>query len=486
MATTSRIVRNTLSLSTAYVGQKLLSFIYFTLIARLVGVLDTGVYVFALSYSTLWSVLVDFGLSNLLQREIAQKPEQTKKLVNATLLLKMGYGAAAVVAGMTLLHFLNQPPQTVNMVAIAMAVMLFDSFNLTVWSAFRGHHKLKFESLSIVASQCIVLAVGLIGLRANAQLEILIAALLAGSVFTSVVAMVLCRRHLGFWPRPSLASFPFRRLFRESFTFGLASAFTRVFASIDSVLLGQMVSKAAVGFYSVPNKVVFSAQFIPAAFAAAIYPAMSHYYLRDKEKMVVIFRQALLFLFLIAMPMTVGLYILTPVVVRELYTGAYDPSITAMRVLVWGIIFGFLEFPLGSLLAATGQQKRNSITRGVVMAINVVLNIVLIPRYSFLGTSIAALVSYIFLAGMGFYWTYPYWRGARELLVSGLKIIGSSLLMGLGVYVILPYIHFTLAILFGMIVYTLLAFLLRVVTLDQARLLLTRFRRGTDEEVQTL
>jgi O-antigen/teichoic acid export membrane protein len=486
MASTGRIVRNTVSLSSAYVGQKLLSFIYFTLIARLVGVLDTGVYVFALSYSTLWSVMVDFGLSNLLQREIAQKPEETKKLVSATLLLKMVYGFLAVVAGMTVLQFLNQPPQTVNMVAIAMAVMLFDSLNLTIWSAFRGHHKLQYESVSIVASQCIVLVVGLVGLHFDAQLEVLIAALLAGSVFTSIVAVILCRRHLGFWPLPSYQPFPFRRLFRESFSFGLAGAFTRVFASIDSVLLGQMVSKAAVGFYAVPNKVVFSAQFIPAAFSAAIYPAMSHYYLRDKEKMVAIFRQALLFLFLIAMPMTVGLYVLTPVVVRELYTGAYDPSIPAMRILVWGIIFGFLEFPLGALLAATGQQTKNSITRAIVMTVNVVLNILLIPRYSFFGTSIAALVSYIVLAGMGFYWTFPYWRDARDLFTSGVKIILSAFLMGLGVYFIMPFIHFSLAIVFGMIVYALLILLLRVVTLEQAKLLLTRFRRGSDEEVQSL
>ncbi len=482
MATTQRIVRNTAFLSSAYVGQKLLSFIYFTLIARFVGVLDTGSYVFALSYSTLWSVIVDFGLSNLLQREIAQKPEQTARLVNATLLLKTGYGFTAVVVGMLLLRLLDQPPQTVNMVAIAMAVMLFDSFNLTIWSAFRGHHKLQYESASIVASQCIVLAVGLVGLRFDARLEILVAALLAGSMFTTMIAVAMCRKQLNFWPHPSFAPFGHGRLWRESFSFGLASAFTRVFASIDSVLLGQMVGKAAVGFYAVPNKVVFAAQFIPAAFAAAIYPAMSHYHLHDQKKMIVIFRQALMLLFLLAMPMTIGLFLLTPAIIRELYTGAYDPSILAMQILVWGIIFGFLEFPLGSLLAATGQQHKNSITRAAVMIVNVVLNILLIPKYSYLGTSIAALISYAVLAGMGFYWTRAYLRTATELARSAVKILAASVLMGLAVYLLRPFTHFTLSIVAGMIVYSALIIGFRVVTPSQARLLLGQVR-GREPDV---
>ncbi|MBI4121853.1 MAG: flippase [Parcubacteria group bacterium] len=478
MSTPNRIIRNTAFLSAGYVGQKLLSFVYFTLIARMVGVLDTGSYVFALSYSTIWSVFVDFGLSNLLQREIAQKPAETARLVRATLGIKMLYGAASVALGLVVIFMLGEPKQTLSMVAIAMAVMLFDSFSLTVWAAFRGHHQLRYEAIAIVLSQSIVLAVGVAGLWMGARLEMLIVALLCGSVFTAIMAALLCRRDLGFWPLPRFGGFDYRQWLVLSVPFGLAGAFARVFASIDTVMLSQMKGNAAVGFYAVPNKVVFAAQFIPAAFSAAIYPAMSHYYLQDRAKMKAVFQQALLFLFLLAMPMSVGIFTLSPILIRELYTGAYDPSILSMQVMAWAVIFGFLEFPVGALLAAAGEQKKNSITRGVVMVFNIVLNIILIPRYSFLGTSIAALASYIVLAGMGFYWARSYFSGAWDLFAAAAKIIFAGAAMGLLVTELRPYLNFVLVIILAALAYGVLAFALRIVTLSQLAQLFRRFKNG--------
>lgn len=471
-------MRNTAYLSSAYVAQKFLSFVYFTLIARIVGVVDTGAYVFALSYSTIFSVFVDFGMSSLIQREIAQKPGSTKDYVGVSLTTKLIFGLGSALVGLVLIRFLTVDPVVWLMVSYAMIVMLLDSYNLSIWSAFRGHHQLRYEAVAIVVSQALTLFIGLVGLRIGLGLEILIIALCVGSFSASIIATFVCRAQLGFWPRPIWKKELVKPLFKAAVPFGIAGACTRVFASIDSVILRQMKGFGAVGFYAVPNKVVFAAQFIPAAFAAAIYPAMSHYYIKDREKLPAIFEQAMRALLLLAFPMAVGIFALTSTIIHTLYTNEYNASIFPMQILVWGIIFGFAEYPIGSLLAAIGQQKKNTITRAVVMVINIGLNLLLIPKYSFVGTSIAALVSYAVLVGMGLYWAQKYvaipW--ARLGLSVG-KIMLASAVMGLAVYGVRDRMHFLFSVLVGMAVYGVLVLIMRVFTIDEIRRILRRFRR---------
>lgn len=479
MTTPKRVVQNASFLTAAYVGQKLLSFIYFTLIARFVGVIDTGAYVFALSYSTICSVFVDFGLSSLLQREIAQHPDDTKSLLGAALRLKMFYALASVLVGLFVFMFIASGDQMWRMVFIAMAIMLVDSYTLTVWAAFRGRHFLSYESISIVLAQAVVMVVGLAGLALRAPLEVLMAALLCGSLTAALYATVACRRILGFWPTPKGKK---AGLAKESFSFGVASTFSRLFASLDSVMLGHMVGNAAVGFYAIPNKFVFAAQFVPAAVSASLYPALSHYHNRDEAQMRRLFLQALSFLYVLAAPMAVGLFLLTPSIIHELYTAAYDPSIVAMQIMVWGIVFGFLEYPFGAYISASGQQQKNSVTRVVVVVINVVLNVILIPRFSFVGTAAAAVISYAVLTGMGAFWTRQVLAKADRAFYGMLaRVTVSAVLMGLGVWVISFYTHFLVSIVFGVIVYTTSAMLLGVSSPAQIKSLLLMLSNRNSE-----
>jgi O-antigen/teichoic acid export membrane protein len=478
--TKHRIVKNTAYLSFAFIGQKILSFIYFTLIARLAGVTDTGSYVFALSFTTIFSVFVDFGLAPLIQREIARAPETTRKIIGNTLAIKSLYALGTVLASLVTVHLMGLTGIVQAMIYIALALMVFDSFNLTVWSAFRGHHKLQYEAFAVIASQAITLAVGLSGLLFGVSLEILIIALLCGSVFTSIFSSILSKIRLGFFPFPVYAGAFKRGFIQESIPFGMSGAFTRVFSSIDSVLLRQMVGPTAVGYYAVPNKIVFALQFIPSAFAASIYPAMSSLYKKDEKKMVQVFEQSMLFLMLLSLPTAVGIFVLTPTIILELYTKDFLSSIPAMYVLVWGVIFGFLEFPLGALINAIGQQKKNTISRGVVMGVNIGLNILLIPVLSFLGAAIAALVSYALLTCMGIYWVRSFVEvNWKALFLAFLKTAAAAVLMGVGVYLLLPYLHFSLLVLFGAVLFVFFAFVFKAVSYSQVTLILRGLRRNT-------
>ena len=84
-----KVAKNTAYLTSAFVGQKVLSFVYFTIIARTVGVDGAGRYFIAVSFTTIWSVFVDLGLANVLVREVAKFPEKAQKLFANVLGMKI-------------------------------------------------------------------------------------------------------------------------------------------------------------------------------------------------------------------------------------------------------------------------------------------------------------------------------------------------------------------------------------------------------------
>ena len=83
------VARNTTYYTAALIFQKILAFIYFSLIARFLGVEDTGKYTFALTFTTLFAIFIDLGLGPVLTREIAKAKEKTGQYLSNILALKI-------------------------------------------------------------------------------------------------------------------------------------------------------------------------------------------------------------------------------------------------------------------------------------------------------------------------------------------------------------------------------------------------------------
>ena len=79
MSSTQNLARNTASYISAMIIQKILSLLYFVFIARMIGVDDMGRFTFAMSFVAIFAIVLDLGLNNVLVREVAREPKNTKK-----------------------------------------------------------------------------------------------------------------------------------------------------------------------------------------------------------------------------------------------------------------------------------------------------------------------------------------------------------------------------------------------------------------------
>lgn len=474
------VARNTFYLTSALVGQKVLSFVYFTLLARFLGAELVGKYTFALAFTTIFSIITDLGLTPVLIREVARSKDQAKDYVRTIVGIKIILTILAYGSVLSAAYLLGHPPLTLTLIALAGVVMAFDAFHLTFYGVLRGMQMLKYEAVGMVAGQGITLLGGILALVLHLPVYAYLIALALGSAWNVLLSVAIMRRHkIAIVPKISPAVF--LSIWRISIPFALSGIFVRVYSYIDTVLLQHMKGDIAVGWYSIPYKITYAFQFLPMALSAAVYPALSSAWRHDKERMRWVLERAIRYSILIALPITFGIAILAPEIILTIYGQDFANSILPLEISIFGLVFIFLYFPIGALLNATDRQSVNTISMGITMAANIGLNLVLIPNYGAVGASIAAVSTNAFLAIVTLVWAMKVIHIPKEFWIVLLKTLIAVGVMSIGVLELKQYIFWPLTIVAGGLIYGACLYLFGAVTLEDIRSFRKIFKKEEGE-----
>ncbi len=459
------IAKNAVLMMVASAGQKVISFVYFTIIARSIGVEGTGKYFFALSFTTVFVVFVDLGFTNVLVREAAKAKEKIQEYFSIILGTKLILGLLTYIAAIATITLLDYPLETRSLVYLSAITMLFDSLHLTFYGVLRAIGELRYEAKSVMASQFMTLLLGSIFLYLRLPLIYLILAFTIPSVLNAVYAGSVLHFKHGISLIPVYNKKVFFHLAGIAVPFAIAAILARCYSYVDSLILSRLAGDAAVGLYSIPYKLTYAFQFIPLALVAALYPRFSEYFEHNKEKLAFLYQEGIKYLFLCVCPIAVGISVLAKDIILQVYSADYLPTVLPLLILMAGLIFSFISFPIGAFLNACNRQKTQTSIVAFVLAVNVVLNLLLIPRYGIVGAASAALVGNILLTLLGYYISQRVTAIAHGYLSKMIAQIGvSTIVMGIGVYYMKFFAHFTIAIVFCAVVYIAMLFLTKTIT----------------------
>jgi len=161
---------------------------------------------------------------------------------------------------------------------------------------------------------------------------------------------------------------------------------------IDMLLVNAYLGAVPVGLYSVGVGLVEKLWLIPNAASAVLYPRVSGETRESERKWItaIVTRTTLW----ITAAVAILLVLLCRPVIVLLYSDAYIGGVRAAQILVVGVVAMAASKPLATDLAGRGRPMLNTYISLVTLATNVVLNILLIPRYRIIGAAWASTVSY--------------------------------------------------------------------------------------------
>jgi O-antigen/teichoic acid export membrane protein len=239
----------------------------------------------------------------------------------------------------------------------------------------------------------IKMKVGLIGVN----VIYLIAALFLWLYYYIVVRVRYIRPRLyfdlGYW----------KKMLREAFPLGIAAVLRKVSWHVDTLILGAMGTAAAVGLFSGAYKVVQGLNLIPLCFALPLFPVFSRLAQSSTESLFSSYEKALKFLFVVSLPLVVFLTVCSEKIVTLFLGKQFVEATIALQILAWALLFLFPTSLYVYLFTALGKQTLFAVSSAACLGINIVLDVVLIPKYSYVGACIGTLCAEITLFFVGFY-----------------------------------------------------------------------------------
>jgi O-antigen/teichoic acid export membrane protein len=182
-------------------------------------------------------------------------------------------------------------------------------------------------------------------------------------------------------------------IFSHSSPIALTSLLGMIYMRIDQVMLHKMTTDSILGQYVAAVRVSELFEMLPAALMFTLAPVLA-VSVADPPKFRSYTDQTFRFFMVFASGLCVVMTVGARVVVRVLYGRQFLPAASLLSVLIWSEIAVFFAAVIVNVMIAKRQQNLLPIPTLAGAAINVGLNLVLIPRYAAMGAACATLVSY--------------------------------------------------------------------------------------------
>ena len=472
----SNIARNTSYLTLALILQKIISFTYFIILTRVIGLEMMGQYYAALSFTTIFAIFIDLGFANTLIREVAKHQEKAADWLGNVVSLKIPLAILTLMVSTGTAYFLHYNSLAFQLIMISSVCMVLDSFTTTFFAAVRGFHNLKYESISSVIYQLIVLVLGYFALLKGYGVKTAMVVLAIASVYNFLYSLFTVRYRLNLKWKLSFKKEFVIDIIRISWPFALFAIFQRLYLYLDSVMIGVLANYHQVGVYQIAFKIINALQFLPMAFTASLYPAMSAYWIDNREQLVKSFERAMNYLTIISIPIIVGVIALDDKIIDLFKAG--NEALWPLRISILALFFVFVNFPIGSLLNACDRQRKNLLFMATITVISVGLNFILIPKFQAIGASITVLITNTLMFVLGIIETKKIinYRPKKNLVTLS-KTLWAAAIMGMIVYYGKNYMPVIVATIAGGLLYFIFLYLVGGFKKEDIKSICASFKR---------
>jgi O-antigen/teichoic acid export membrane protein len=427
-----RALRNTILILVVRVISRIIALIAVIIIGNYLDPTRFGEMQTAVTYVGLVGTVTDLGFSALYVREGARHTDQLSRYWNNVASLKV-VGSAI---GLPLIFAAFYIAGVRSLLWPAFAILVLSGYQLLLRNTLYAMQRLTFEIIEIVPETLVVFALVVIGVHIHADTGFFLWAYAISYAFACVyfgivlITMGVLRPGLQFEPGLLFS------WVRVAVPLGITFIITTVYFKVDVPILQRFRPYSEVGYYTFAYKPFESLLFIPFALRSVVFPVLSVYHRRSPERVLPLAEKFFKALVILGWPISVGVFLLAPQFNSLLHL--YPGSEPALQILALAIVFMFADNTFAATLNAIDKQNVFAFVAMVGLVINVGVNLVVIPRYGYLGASWAVVVTEAALVVVGWL-VLRAQLGTIHLVRASWKAVVAGLLMGLFIYVANPH-----------------------------------------------
>lgn len=360
------------------------------ILAHALGSRDFGLWSTLFAITQITASFGELGLSQIAVSRAAREPEREADwlggLLSLRLLLAIPITLASILAVFLLVggHHGRLAGTLLSLVLLAGAPT---ALNVIFQIRVRNHISMALLTMNSVVwgGGVIVVAIASGGIVAFAGV------FLAVTVFTTAVTTLLASRIT------VISLHGVRRLWpamlRVGLGLGAAGILVTLYVKLDQILVFKIAGSRQAGLYGAAYRLLDQIQFIPASVMTTLFPLIAASYPHDRERVRALLQVTAEFLTMASLPILAFTIVAAHPIIALLFGSQFDGAAPALPILAGAFVsisFGYL---VGNMVVILEIQRQFLAFAAVGLAINALLNVLLIPRYGFLAAAWITLLT---------------------------------------------------------------------------------------------
>jgi O-antigen/teichoic acid export membrane protein len=368
-----------------------------------VGAEEYGLYFSLLSFSILLNILLDVGITNYNNRNIAQSNElldtNLSLIIPLKLLLGVIYALVVLAAGLALGYSSRQ----FGILSVLVVNQFLLSFILYLRSNISGLHLFRTDSLLSVLDRVLMILICSVLLWGNLtnspiKIEWFVYAQTLSYLLTGLLALFIVYGKTGHF-RLNLKIKPGLAFLKQAYPYALVILLMSFFNRIDSVMLERILPEGTLqaGIYAQGFRILDAAAMFAFLFASLLLPIFAKM-IKNGEHPGEMLKLSFSLIIIPAFALCTASFFYSYEIIELLYNEQTVYSSGIYQILIFGYVFISVSYIFGTLLTANGNLRILNRIAFFTLLLNISLNLLLIPVYKAKGAAIAAVSSQAFFS----------------------------------------------------------------------------------------
>ncbi|HEV3213430.1 MAG TPA: flippase [Acidimicrobiales bacterium] len=395
-----RVLLSTSSVMTSTLIVAALGGIALAFMTRRLGKSGYGEFVVAITFVSTATLVTDLGLNALTGREIARTPERAREILGHTLGLRVSLSVLVIPIVALIAHFAYGASNSVLFLSVVIASLAvpFDALRSVSLSYFVASIRNHIGAVLAILQQVlfvggVVLILGLGRGKATMPAHDLrpvwcVSAYVASTVISSICAYVWVVREVPFRPRYGAAQW--RRMVTGSIGIGVIQLINVLYLRADTLILSVMTTPAQVGIYGVAYAIIAFYGAFASIVMTSLLPILTR--ANDDELGGIVVR-AVRHLITISVMLAMLTWCFGPIAIRLVAGTKYAAAYLPLAILATAMVFTYLHVALGVSSVARNRHHRIVYVSLACLVLNVVGNVLAIPRWGIDGSATVTLIS---------------------------------------------------------------------------------------------
>ena len=404
-----------------------------SLISRYLGAARYGDYGYIISFAFLTISFTYIGLERIAIREISNDKTKSGQYLGACIIVRWAYAAIGWLFMTGIIIFLHLPSEIVLGIYITNLALNFMGESYIYFALFKAHEKMSYETLAAGVFQLLNIGAILFVKFFNMGFIALFIGLLIANGIRNFLCLIIAWK-IFCPPRFKINFSLFNFLIRETYTFGFFVLISQVFVYVDLFILKALKNSYDVSLFYGPHNFFLLLNIIPASLMASIFPVLSRAANNiDTSSLAYGFEKSFRILAFGILFLVVLFVIFANQIIIILFGTEFQGALLSFQIMALGLLFIVPFHAIEFTLISINKQNYLLYCPLVALLLRVVLDIILVPQFSYIGASIAASCSYFFffLSGLFFINKFVAHQSVYKLL---LRPVLASILLALCLY----------------------------------------------------